>query len=686
MRIPTGYPAGKYARLGYKRLILDYHYSEFVPHTLVNANSKEIIDAMEYLGIDSLLLYSKDQWGNVYHRTEIGHNHKNVPFDLFGEVSTGLKAKGIETIAYTTVCWDERAVREHPEWRVVNAQGKVVQMRYMPDEATGAKWSYLCINTGYREYVLAQIRELVENYDLAALFLDIVLYVPRATDCYCVECQKRWRAKYEEDIPREMTPENVARYCDFITESFDSFYRQVKDIISATGKDIWTTHNFGTFYDHDDYVVMEIDPFGRDYFRSSMLAKTFRARFNGGEVELIGHRHNGDWDFTIKPIPTLKWEAATVVAHDCAIMYVDQPHIKGDLDPVVYESMREAFKTADELSPHVQGTTPYAEIALLDSERSLFMSATDEILDKTGAYKMLTELHVPFDIISDRHFSLESLQEFALLVVPGTEFLGDKQVNAITQYVKQGGNVLFSGRSAFGDDVGHPRLQKAFGIIEPLGPSEHLVDFIKPTFPTGETRFKVKAFEHFKPEPGAEVLAIYTPPCMDVTETEWVAHQPMPGIDTDKPAAVLGQFGNGKYVYFGCDIFRDYLSQDHPAMREMIRKCIERLSAPRVRVQAPRVVEAVFTRRDEGFTIFLISGITSKPCAQPSWHSGQFIFHANIDDAIPIHDIRIELKGYEIHSAINLAGTALKITGDSIHVPKLGLYDAITICATDRSA
>lgn len=83
----------KYSVLGYKRLILDYHFSEFNPDTLINANAREIVDAMVSLGVDSLLLYAKDHWGNIYHHTETGHRHRNVQFDLFGQVLSGPQAK-----------------------------------------------------------------------------------------------------------------------------------------------------------------------------------------------------------------------------------------------------------------------------------------------------------------------------------------------------------------------------------------------------------------------------------------------------------------------------------------------------------------------------------------------------------------------------------------------------------------
>jgi hypothetical protein len=241
VRGKTEAAAGKYARLGYKRLILDYHYSEFVPHTLANANSKEIVDAMAYLGVDSLLLYAKDCWGIVYHDTRISHKHANVRCDLFGEVSRGLLKRGIRTIGYFQVGWEELTARAHPEWRVVNASGGPV--RDGGTDPTAGKWTWLCLNTPYREYALAQIQELIANYDMEALFLDCILYWPGASNCYCDCCQELWRGQYGAEIPKPFSPEDTARYMDFFARNTERFYAQVKDIIKAAGKDIWLTHN-----------------------------------------------------------------------------------------------------------------------------------------------------------------------------------------------------------------------------------------------------------------------------------------------------------------------------------------------------------------------------------------------------------------------------------------------------------
>ena len=107
------------SNLGYTRIILDFHFSEYPKNVLVNVNAKYIVDTVSKAGADSLIFYAKDHWGNMYHNTKISYRHKNVPYDLFGQVLEEAKGKGLNIIAYYTVQWDEYSARNNIDWRFV---------------------------------------------------------------------------------------------------------------------------------------------------------------------------------------------------------------------------------------------------------------------------------------------------------------------------------------------------------------------------------------------------------------------------------------------------------------------------------------------------------------------------------------------------------------------------------------
>src|SRR4029077_8213306 len=118
-----------YAVMDYKRLILDYHFSEFNPTTLKNADSAAIISNIKKLGVDSAVIYAKDCWGNCYFATKNFKRHKNVSQDLFGEVSKGLREGKIKVVAYYSVAWDEYAARNNPDWLRRDKDGKPIKLK-----------------------------------------------------------------------------------------------------------------------------------------------------------------------------------------------------------------------------------------------------------------------------------------------------------------------------------------------------------------------------------------------------------------------------------------------------------------------------------------------------------------------------------------------------------------------------
>ena len=84
-------------KLGYKRIILDYHFSAFLPQTLTRVDPEDYVRQMKAAGVEAFLVYAKDHWGNVYHKTSISPRHPNAPADLFGTLLKLCRREGIRT-------------------------------------------------------------------------------------------------------------------------------------------------------------------------------------------------------------------------------------------------------------------------------------------------------------------------------------------------------------------------------------------------------------------------------------------------------------------------------------------------------------------------------------------------------------------------------------------------------------
>ena len=679
-----------YELLGYKRMILDLHYGTFRPDALVDLSVAEIAENMASVGIDSLLHFPRDHWGYRYIEGRLGPPHPNVPADLFGQVQAALKSRNIRTIGYLSVHWDEVMARQFPEWTMRRPDGSPVRRREGNGGRVGveAHWTFLCLNSPYRDYLLSHFQELMEGYDFPALFVDIIheqIGRDVLEGCHCKYCQKLWQARYGDPMPKELSDREYTRWRALYSEVQNEFYAEVKEVIRRSGKKVLTTHNRSYPYDLDDYVVFESEPSGQDYFRPSRLAKFYRAYANGRETECICYRFNQPWDFTTKPVPTLEYEVATAMAHNCAISFVDQPLLRGGLDPKPYEALAEAFKVADELASHVRGSEPYSELALLASDRSGALLKETQT-DFAGAYCMLVESHLPFDVLADSLVTETDLSRFRVILVANTVHMTREVVAALRQYVSDGGTLLFTNRTATLDLHGEPLGESSFGFISIINEGPYFVSFIKPTSPSSDTRLRMKETVEFKIGADVQVEATVTPPALEVTLDKWITHNVMPGLDSERPAAVTGTFGRGHYIYIAPRIFREYIAQDLPSIREFVMRLIGSHYQPSIRLEGPRAVEAVYQRQRDDLVVTLINGLVDKPRAgghNPIFDRG----YVGMTETVPIADLRLHVRGKRQVEASDLKGNQLPVTvGEaetSIEIPRLDRYQLVRLSGFD---
>lgn len=674
-----------YDRLGYKRMILDLHYGTYRSDALVHVRIDEIVDLMAKAGVDSLLHFTRDHWGYIYTNGKIGRPHPNTPDDLFGKLLVALKSRGIRTTGYLSVHYDENTAREYPEWVMRNPQGEPIKRAVWSEGQVRAGWTYLCLNSPYREYLLAHSQEVIASYDIAAFWVDIIGGAdrpPRGEACYCTYCRRLWQSTYGYPLPESMTPAQYALWRQFYTAIQIDFYAEIKEIIRASGKDIVTTRNFGFPFDLDDYVESESSHGGVDYYLPSRLTKLYRAYAHGREVECVGYRFNQPWDFTTKPLPSLQFEVATALAHNCAITFVDQPQLRGELDPKPYDSLAQAFALADELIPHVRGSEPYAELALVGSELSGDLLPKTET-DFAGAYCMLTEAHLPFDVLADSLIATSDLAQYRAIVVANTVHMQPEAASALRRYVYGGGVLLFSNRSATLTFDAQPLAEPSFGFLRIIGDCPYVVSFARPTIPSHDTRLRVQDTVWFRPHDDAKTMATFTPPALEVMPDKWMSHNVMPGLDGTRPASVVGSYGQGRYIYIAPRIFAEYVLQGLPSIREFVLNLLEPHYRPLIWLEAPRAVEAVYQRQGRDLVVVLINGLTDKPRAGGNLRHPADRGYIGITEIVPIANLRLHLPARAHMTATQADGKPLAVLATPgeciVEIPRLDLCQIVRL-------
>jgi len=157
------------------------------------------IDAAVYMkslaasNVSAVQMYIKDHHGIAYYDTKVGKRSSFMKGDLLADLVREARAHDIQFLAYYSVGWDNWMAECNPEWVMRSSDGEPVTAGY---------WTYLCYNTPYREFMLAQLHEIAQ-YGVDGLWLDILRYPQMGFHaCFCAGCRAKFLASGEAEMPK----------------------------------------------------------------------------------------------------------------------------------------------------------------------------------------------------------------------------------------------------------------------------------------------------------------------------------------------------------------------------------------------------------------------------------------------------------------------------------------------------
>ncbi len=172
---------------------------------------------------------------------------------------------------------------------------------------------------------------------------------------------------------------------------------------------------------------------------------------------------------------------------------------------------------------------------------------------RLGAYKLLWDSHIPTDCLTE--CQLPELDQYPLLLIPMQEHMSEEWAERIKAYVQSGGTVIAESPFAFRDTNGFLQYSApGFGLDEVFGcftkdregketaPAIHC--------PDGDAQVCL-FWSEYELMDGAEVLATY-------------AH--------GATAAVANDYGKGRAILFGTEVFRQYLQNPQKAVTALLRQ------------------------------------------------------------------------------------------------------------------
>lgn len=679
----------KWFENNYRRNLMDMHIDDSNEEFLSKINIDEYVDALKDAGIQAAMVKGRPHTGLAYYPTEYGRMHKGLKgFDFFGNMVKKCHENDIAVIAYFSQIFDNLAYEEHPEWRLVTAEGKHMREYRGGDNFKNGRYGIVCPNNPqYREYVKGCLTEMNRLYDFEGMFLDMTFF-PEV--CYCDECRKKYREERGRELPVRIDWKD-REWLDFVETRDRWIYEFAKfstDCVKAVKPHVTVEHQFsritGPWIDGSSEMLTDcVDYCGGDYY-GGMLQQSFINKYYKNvspALPFIYHTSRCDpelvYHTTTKTEEELLLHVIIALVHNGAFLLVDAINPDGSIVPEVYHDlMKKVYANTSGYEKYISGNF-YHDVSIWFPSHAKYDPNEQpcDVMDKIfwpGFYsaapiscvRVCRENNIPFEVIGTKNIRNDNAK---VLIISHAANIRDDEMDEIDAFLEKGGNLIISG------PVANERLCRLLGI-KITGRTAHSFTYMSPT---KEGKRFFKGFSHLSPmtidmaqyeaeltdSEGVTVLATQTLPyTMTGTEDFAAIHSNPPGIYTDKPAAILKRIGNSQIIWTAAPIemSKPYISrQVFAAMADYLR------GEPAFSSNAPKFAEVIGWNKDGHDYFAVINEQKESPIA-------------------PLSDIYIDIsdtgrKAYLLPDRTPLDTEKTSEGKLRIHLPKLDVFHMIEV-------
>ncbi len=630
--------------LPFRQVHLDFHTSPHIPDVGADFDPDEFVRTLQEAHVNSVTVFAKCHHGYSYYPTKVGTPHPHLQRDLLGEmIEAGHKA-GIRVPVYITVVWDELAWATHPEWRQLSPEGHIVGPS---DSPLKPGWKNLCMNTGYADYVIAQIEEILDRYDGDGLFIDIVRYGP--TPCVCATCLRQM-------LEQGVDPEDPDQLRRFALASERRFMARTTQAIRAKKPEQSIFYNsrlrvqwdpeLGNRPEMDYFTHLEIEslPGGRWGYDHFPLYVRYFQTFDRELIGQTGRFHTAWGDFGgLRNRAALAFECFQALAHGAKCSIGDQLHPRGRLDPAVYRRIGEVYAEVERREPWCVDTRPLPEIGVITASAGLEVQAGDIHKSDRGALHVLEQLKHQFQFLD----ASCDLSPYAVVILPDEVPVDAALAEKLRAYLDSGGHLLITGRSGLDEQAGDFALAREMGVHY-AGPAEFTPDYL---VLAPELADEIEPMHHVcllpgvrvTVEPDAQVLARSGAPYFNRTWRHFCSHQYTPmARATDE--AVIVQRGN--VIYIARPLFREYAESARRVHKQVLANCLKRL-LPRPRVGAhnlPSTAIVTVRQQRQDLIVHVLHYVHQR--------RGRYV--DVIEDVLSLHEVEISVRAERQPTVVRL--------------------------------
>lgn len=423
----------------FRQVHLDFHTSEKISEIGTKFDKEQFQEALKVGHVDSITVFSKCHHGWAYHPSKANEMHPNLSFDLLKAQIEAAHEIGVKTPVYLSAGIDEKYAVRHPEWLVRNEDESTTWAR----DFLNPGYHKFCMNTPYLDYLLAQIKEVCENYDADGIFLDIAGVQP----CYCHSCRKALREEGKSPKDREavvaLAERVYANYTKRVRETIDSVNSQLSVFhngghIGRGRRDLAFMNSHleleslptgGWGYDHFPLSARYVQSLGMEY-----LGMT--GKFHGAWGEFGGFKHPN----------ALRYEVSLAVANGAKNSIGDQLHPSGKMDMATYKLIGTAYSEIEEKEPWLDNVKQVTQVAVFSYESYKGSMNTAQVANNpkidAGVSRILLEGQYLFDVVdADSDFNL-----YKVIILPDLVRVTPKIKEKLDVFVSKGGKILATGK------------------------------------------------------------------------------------------------------------------------------------------------------------------------------------------------------------------------------------------------
>ena len=558
---------------------------------------------------------------------------------------------------------------EHPDWRQQDAAGR-------PYADGFGSW-----HSPYRQAYIDRWVRVARLARMDGIMIDMLFTGPSNGD-YSPWTVDAFRARFGVEPPREPDPRNLTwqRWIDFQAWTREEMLLDLTAALHGVDPGIAVIVNqtrgwiFGRIEGHflttraADCCDGLLEEMGWEYRHT--WDRPWAWPLESAWQNLFLHCRTRPGYGQMWHVSTLNYPEAHALAHSFSMLAngTAPGMVTGGNWPV----MTRIWAHTQACEPWIEGAELVPHIAFHFSEDALARYAAPGgsearaacMENVFGLFQAILETHLPVDIVTDDDLAdVDALARYAVLVLPNSACLSDRQAAGIAAFADRGGGLVATFETGTRDEYGirrdTPALASLLGAAQaaPIEESTWTLPLDGPAHPILDDPAirDAGAWRQGVSDP-APFAYLYTGPhtrtvgATPVTVADESAfavplkggRRPAKGLRT--LALVARDTGRGRTVFFPLDLGRAYFVFNHPVNRRLIANALGWAAArpAPLRTDAPTTVQTVLWEKGPARIVHLVNDVSSfGRAAAPNPEA----FTAFRSEVLPVRDIRVAVPG-----------------------------------------